>query len=220
MAHSNNCTSDLNAWMGVFGEAVRLLVADVSESDLYERLLPLALKGDADCGGLLSYCYVSGEHVTGFSEGRPLFVRSSDASFTLANFMRTHLFSALCALRTGMNILTEDEQVQVQEMRGHGGFFKTPVVGQRIMAAATNTPVSVMKTAGEGGAWGIALIASYMAARQESPLSLDDFLKPVFADSLSEAVPPKPEDVAGFERFFERYHKGLPIGRAAVDSLF
>ncbi|MGA8203629.1 MAG: FGGY-family carbohydrate kinase, partial [Woeseiaceae bacterium] len=161
MAHSNNCTSDFNAWMALFGELARTLGADVKDADLYDRLMPLALAGDADCDGLLSYGYVSGEHLTGFSEGRPLFVRKPDAAFTLANFIRVHLFSALGALRTGLDVLTEREGVRVEELCGQGGFFKTPEVGQRIMAAATNTPVSVPQAAGEGGAWGMALLAAF-----------------------------------------------------------
>jgi len=218
MAHSNNCTSDCNAWIGLLGEAAKALGANSSADDLYGTLLKTALKGDADCGGLLTYGYVSGEHITGFSEGRPLFARSSDSKFTLANFMRAHLFSALCALRTGLNILMVDEGVEVDEIRGHGGLFKTADVGQRIMAAATNSPVSVLETAGEGGAWGIALLAAYMT-RANKQESLPEFLKPIFAGSMGEAVKPDPADVAGFERFFERYHKGLPIEQAAVESL-
>jgi sugar (pentulose or hexulose) kinase len=218
MAHSNNCTSDLNAWMAVLGEAAEALGAEVSVSELYERLLPKALEGDADCGGLLSYGYVSGEHVTAFSEGRPLFARSSGANFTLANFVRAHLFSALCALRVGLNILTEEEGVEVEEIRGHGGFFKTPEVGQRIMAAATRTPVSVLSTAGEGGAWGIALLAAYMS-KAAPDQSLPHFLKPIFGESMGAAVQASEADLAGFERFFERYQQGLPIERAAVDAL-
>lgn len=218
MAHSNNCTSDCNAWIGLLGEAAKALGANFSSDDLYGTLLRTALKGDPDCGGLLTYGYVSGEHITGFSEGRPLFARSSDSKFTLANFMRAHLFSALCALRTGLNILMVDEGVEVDEIRGHGGLFKTADVGQRIMAAATNSPVSVLETAGEGGAWGIALLAAFMT-RENRQESLPEFLKPIFAGSMGEAVQPDPADVAGFERFFERYHQGLPIERAAVEFL-
>lgn len=218
MAHSNNCTSDLNAWISLIAEATSALGAKVSTPDLYAKLLPLALEGDADCGGLLAYGYVSGEHITGFTEGRPLFARGAESQFTLPNFMRTHLFTALCALRMGLNILIEDEAVEVDEIRGHGGFFKTPEVGQRIMAAATKTPVSVLETAGEGGAWGIALLAAY-AVRGEREQSLPDFLKPVFAGSLGAAVPPNSQDVEGFERFFKSYKAGLSIERAAVGAL-
>ena len=191
---------------------------DVSTPVLYDTLLNLALKGDPDCGGLLSYGYISGEHMTGFSEGRPLFVRSSDSRFTLENFIRTHLFTSLCALRTGLDILMNDEHVKVDEIRGHGGFFKTAEVGQKIMAAATNTPISVLATAGEGGAWGIALLASYMV-RELSNESLPAFLEKVFADTMGKPVKPDPSDVEGFQSFFDRYHKGLAIEQAAVDNL-
>lgn len=217
MAHSNNCTSDYDAWISLFGEAVKALGMDVSTPVLYDTLLEQALKGDPDCGGLLAYGYISGEHMTGFSEGRPLFARSQGSSFTLPNFIRTHLFTSLCALKTGLNILIDEENVKVDEIRGHGGFFKAAEVGQKIMAAATNTPISILETAGEGGAWGIALLAAYMA--DESKGSLPDYMKKVFAGSMGVAVKPDPSDVKGFNAFFERYHKGLPIERASVETL-
>jgi len=218
MAHSNNCTSDFNAWMALFGELARTLGADVKDADLYDRLMPLALAGDADCDGLLSYGYVSGEHLTGFSEGRPLFARKPDAAFTLANFIRVHLFSALGALRTGLDVLTEREGVRVEELCGHGGFFKTPEVGQRIMAAATDTPVSVPQSAGEGGAWGMALLAAF-SQREERSTGLADYLDALIGDRIGEALPPRPEDVEGFNRYFQRYTAGLPIEAAAIGCL-
>jgi len=218
MAHANNCTSDFNAWMSLFGEVSRALGARVAESELFETLMPLALEGDPDAGGLLSYGYISGEHLTGFSEGRPLFARLPNASFTLANFVRAHLFSALGALRTGLDVLTGEEGVQVEELVGHGGFFKTPKVGQRIMAAATGTPVSVPATAGEGGSWGMALLAAF-AVREQRETRLPDFLDAVIGDSIGAPVKPQPDDVAGFNRFFRRYTAGLPIETAAVDHL-
>ncbi len=162
MVHSNNCTSDLNAWVELFHEFSRALGSEVSQSSLFEMLYKQALTGDADCGGLLAYNYLSGEHITHFEEGRPLFVRTPECHFTLPNFMRVHLFSALGALKIGLDILFEQEQVKVDQILGHGGFFKTKAVGQKMMAAAMNVPVSVMETAGEGGAWGIALLAAYM----------------------------------------------------------
>lgn len=218
MVHSNNCTSDSDAWVRLFGEAAGALGVAVEPSELYGRLLPLALQGDPDCGGLLAYGYVSGEHMTGFAEGRPLFVRSAEAKFTLPNFLRAHLFSALCALRTGLNILVEEEGVRVDELRGHGGFFKTPGVGQRIMAAATKTPVSLLETAGEGGAWGIALLAAFLG-RPDRARTLPEFLETIFAGSVGRALPPDPTDVDGFETFFARYHNGLAIERAAIEAL-
>lgn len=219
MVHSNNCTSDYDAWIGLFAEALKALGADVSKGKLYDTLLGAALMGDPDCGGLLSYGYVSGEHITHFEEGRPLFVRSSGSRFNLANFMRANLFSALGALKTGMDILMGNESVKIDEILGHGGFFKTREAGQRIMAAALNVPVSVMETAGEGGAWGISLLASYMACRQEGE-TLEDFLiHKVFAGREVCTVAPEPSDAAGFNEFMKRYTKGLAIERAAVESL-
>jgi sugar (pentulose or hexulose) kinase len=218
MAHSNNCTSDFNAWMALLAEAAAVLGAEVPESELYDRLMPLALEGDADTGGLLSYGYISGEHLTGFGEGRPLFVRKPGGKFSLANFVRAHLFSSLCALRTGLDVLTDREGVCVEELCGHGGFFKTPLVGQRIMAAATNTPVSLPQTAGEGGAWGMALLAAYMV-RDSEEQRLPGFLDVVIGDSIGNPVAPRPEDVAGFERYFRRYTEGLPVEAAAVERL-
>ncbi len=218
MAHSNNCSSDYDAWMHLFGEAVQALGLEVSKPKLYDTLLEQALKADPDCGGLLSIGYVSGEHMTGFTEGRPLFVRSPEGKFTLANFMRSHLFTALCAMRTGLNILFEKEGVEVDEIRGHGGFFKAAEVGQRIMAAATNTPISILETAGEGGAWGIALLAAFMV-REDKKVDFPSFLKTVFAGSMGEAVKPDPADAEGFETFFKRYHQGLSIERCAIENL-
>lgn len=218
MAHANNCTSDFNAWIRVFGELSRALGADVPNAELYNRLMPLALGGDADAGGLLTCGYLSGEHITGFEEGRPLFVRPPDGQFTLANFVRAHLFSALCALRLGLDVLTEQEDVRVDELCGHGGFFKTPEVGQLIMAAATKVPVSVPAGAGEGGAWGMGLLAAYLL-RKERNTGLADFLDAVIGDSISDALPPRPEDVEGFDRYFERYKAGLPIEAAAIEHL-
>lgn len=219
MAHSNNCTSDYDAWIGLFGEAIKALGMEVSKAKLYDTLLGMALQGDPDCGGLLAYGYISGEHITHFEEGRPLFARSPKSNFNLANFMRVNLFTALGALKTGLDILFEKESVKVDEILGHGGFFKTKEVGQRIMAAATNVPISVMETAGEGGAWGIALLASYMVNREENE-SLEDFLKQkVFAGKQGSSVAPNPSDVSGFNEFMKRYNKGLTIERAAVDNL-
>ncbi len=217
MVHSNNCSSDLDAWIALLQEAAAALGAEAPADEVYETLLRRALDGDSDCGGLLSYGYVSGEHITGFSEGRPLFVRLPTSQLTLANFIRTHLSTALCALRTGLDILNE-EGVRIDEIRGHGGFFKTGDVGSRLMAAATRVPVSLLQTAGEGGAWGIALLASYLVNRN-TPETLADYLKKVFAGNESRPVEPRPEDVAGFNRYLERYHRGLAIERAAVDCL-
>ncbi len=219
MVHSNNCTSDLNAWVDIFHEFTRALGVEVDESRLYETLYRQALAGDADGGGLLAYNYVAGEHITHLTEGRPLFVRRPDSRFTLANFMRVNLFSALGALKIGMDILFEEEGVKIDQLLGHGGFFKTKEVGQRIMAAALNVPVSVMATAGEGGAWGMALLAAYMRHKSANE-TLEAYLsKRVFAGQEATTIAPDPRDVEGFAAFMERYKKGLVIERAAVEAL-
>ena len=219
MVHSNNCTSDLNAWVDLFAEFTKALGVEISESRLYEMLYQKALTGDADAGGLLAYSYLSGEHITHLEEGRPLFVRTPESRFTLSNFMRVNLFSSLGALKIGMDILFEKEQVKLDQLLGHGGFFKTKEVGQRIMAAAMNVPVSVMETAGEGGAWGIALLASYMLYKKENQ-PLEAYLSnKVFADENSTTIAPDQKDVDGFATFMERYKKGLVIERAAVEGL-
>jgi sugar (pentulose or hexulose) kinase len=219
MVHSNNCTSDLNAWVDLFQEFTRVLGVEVGEAKLYETLYKQALTGDADGGGLLAYSYLSGEHITHFEEGRPLFVRTPESRFTLSNFMRVNLFSALGALKIGMNILFEQEQVKIDQLLGHGGFFKTKEVGQRIMAAAMNVPVSVMETAGEGGAWGIALLASYMLHKGTNK-SLEAYLSDkIFAGEKGLTFAPDQKDVDGFSVFMVRYKKGLVIERAAVDGL-
>lgn len=219
MVHSNNCTSDLNAWVEVFRQFAQVLGVDVSQARLFEILYQQALTGDADGGGLLVYNYLSGEHITHFEQGRPLFVRTPESRFTLANFMRVHLFSALGALKIGLDILLEQEQVRIDKILGHGGFFKTKEVGQRIMAAAVNVPVSVMETAGEGGAWGIALLASYLMHKTENE-ALEEYLaNRVFAGEQGTTIAPDQAAVAGFRAFMERYKKGLPIERAAIDGL-
>ena len=219
MVHCNNCTSDLNAWVNLFKEFAESFGIEVDMNKLFSVLYNKALEGDADCGGLLAYNYFSGESITGFEEGRPLFARTPDSKFTLANFMRVHLFTALGALKNGLDILLKEEHVQIDKIYGHGGLFKTPVVGQRIMAAAMDTPVSVMKTAGEGGAWGIAVLASYMKDKKDGQ-SLADYLNDeVFAGQEGVTEEPIASDVAGFDEFLKLYNAGLPIERAAVETM-
>lgn len=219
MAHANNCTSDLNAWVGIFKEFAEAFGIEVDMNKLFGTLYNKALEGDADCGGLLSYGYLSGENITDVSEGRPLFVRRPESNFNLANFMRSHLFTALGALKIGMDILLKEEGVEIDSLLGHGGLFKTKGVGQSILAAAVNAPVSVMETAGEGGPWGMALLASYMLRREENE-SLQDYLaNKVFAGSEGTSMDPDPKDVAGFEEFIERYKKGIAVEQAAVTAL-
>ncbi len=224
MVHCNNCTSDLNAWVNLFGEFMGKLpggpaAGKLDKNELYGLLYREALEADADCGGLMAYNYFSGEPVTGLSEGRPMFVRTPDAKFTLANFMRSHLYSAMAALKIGNDILLKEEQVKVDSLMGHGGLFKTPVVGQQLMAAAMNAPVTVMDTASEGGAWGMAVLAAYMYEKEGNE-SLPDYLSNrIFAGQTGTTIAPKPEDVAGFDAFIEKYKSTLPAEKAAVKGL-
>ena len=218
MVHCNNCTSDLNAWVGLFKEYQQLLGMPVDMNEVFGKLYNHALTGDADCGGLVSYNYISGEPVTGLAEGRPLFVRSANDRFNLANFMRAHLYASVGVLKIGNDILLKEEMIRVDRITGHGGLFKTKGVGQRVLAAAINSPISVMETAGEGGAWGIALLAAY-AVNNDKGLSLADYLETVvFAGNTGVEIAPTPEDVAGFERYIENYKRGLPIEQCAVDN--
>ena len=219
MVHCNNCTTDLDSWIGLLKETVELMSGSVDVPKLYDTFYNKALEGAPDCGGLLSYNYYSGEHTTGFEAGRPLFTKLPDSKMNLANFARAILFSSMATLKFGMNILTEKEFVRVDRLLGHGGLFKTPGVGQKLMAAVLETPVAVMSTAGEGGAWGIALLASYMKNRADGE-SLDSFLdSKVFGDMLGDSVAPDAEDAEGFKKYMERYRAGLAIERAAVDNL-
>ncbi len=216
MVHCNNCTSDLNAWVNLFKEYQELLGIPVDMDEIYSKLYNIALTGDTDCGGLLSYNYISGEPVTGLADGRPLFVRSANDKFNLANFMRTHLYASVGVLKIGNDILFNEEKIKVDRITGHGGLFRTKGVGQRILAAAINSPISVMETAGEGGAWGIALLGSYLV-NNEKKQSLADFLdESVFVGDAGIEVSPTPEDVAGFNTYIENYKAGLPIEEAAV----
>ncbi len=219
MVHCNNCTSDLNAWVSLFKEFAESFGMEVDMDRLFGNLYNKALEGDKDCGGLLAYNYFSGEHITGFEEGRPLFVRTPDSRFNLANFMRANLYTSLGALKVGLDILMKEEKVAVDRITGHGGLFKTKGVGQSILAGAMDATVSVMKTAGEGGAWGIALLASYMLQKGEGE-TLEDYLQEkVFGGDEGEKMDPDPADVKGFDEFISRYRAGFPIERAAVDCL-
>ena len=219
MVHCNNCTSDLNAWVNIFKEFAESFGIDVDMNKLFGTLYNKALEGDKDCGGLLAYNYFSGEHITGFEEGRPMFVRTPDSKFSLANFMRANLYTSLGALKVGLDILLKEEEVAIDRITGHGGLFKTKGVGQKILAAAMDATVSVMKTAGEGGAWGIALLASYMV-NKDAGEALEDYLQnKVFGGDEGEKMDPDPEDVKGFDEFIKRYRVGFPIERAAVDAL-
>ena len=216
MVHCNNCTSDLNAWVNLFGECAESFGVKVDKNELYGVLYRKALEGATDCGGVMAYNYLSGEPITGLDAGRPMVVRTPDADFSLANFMRSHLYSAVATLKIGMDILLKEEHVAVDSLMGHGGFFKTPVVGQRVMAAGMNAPITVMDTASEGGAWGMAILAAFMKEKKDGePLSsyLND---KIFAGQTGTTLQPDPEDVKGFEAFLEEYERLLPAEKAAV----
>jgi sugar (pentulose or hexulose) kinase len=219
MVHCNNCTTDIDAWIRVFGEAVSTLGHEVSKPELYDAMYTKALEGDADGGGVLSYNYYAGEPITGFDEGRPLLVRPPDGRFTLANLMRSALYSAMGTLKIGMDILTEKERVHLDKLLGHGGFFKARGVGQKLMASALGVPVAVMESAGEGGAWGIALLAAYRE-RKAAGETLESYLSDkVFDKVFSESAEPDADAAKGFAAYMERYSRGLAVERAAVENL-
>jgi sugar (pentulose or hexulose) kinase len=219
MVHCNNGASELDAWAGLFGEFARALGHEADPSEVFETLFTAALGGASDCGGMLAYNYLSGEPITDFEEGRPLFLRSPDSRLDLGTFMRTQLFASLATLRIGMDVLQKTEGVQLDRMFAHGGLFKTEGVAQRFLAAATDTPVSVGDVAAEGGAWGIAVLAAF-AARRSSEQSLADYLDTaVFAGTSLQTAEPEPIDVAGFDAFMQRYVAALPVERAAVDHV-
>lgn len=216
MVHCNNCTSDLNAWISIFKEYQQLLGVEQSPDDLYGTLLRHALTGESDCGGVLSYNYISGEPVTGLAEGRPLFVRSANDKFSLANFMRSHLYATVAVLKIGNDILFQNEKIRVDRITGHGGLFRTPGVGQKVLGAALGSPISVMETAGEGGAWGMALLASYLV-NNAGKKNLPDWLESVvFAGNTGVEIAPDKKDIEGFNNYIKCYQKGLSIEQNAV----
>lgn len=218
MVHCNNCTSDINAWGSLFHEFALALGVDASKGKIFDMMYEKALDGDSDCGGLVSYNYYSGEPVTGLQEGRPLFVRTPDSKMTLGNFMRTQLYSAMAALKIGLDLLFKNEKAQADKLYGHGGYYIYPGVGQKFTAAALGSPVSVMKTAGEGGPYGMALLALYVL--KSSEMSLDAFLENIaFKDAECITAEPDPKDAEGFEKFLERYVKGLDCEKKAVECI-
>lgn len=222
MSHANNFTSDLNAWVGLFGQFAAASGYPLDPGSLYGTLFRAAIADDVDsnCGGLINYPFRSGEFLAGLSEGRPLFVRGPEANMSLGNFMRAQLFSAFSPVKIGMDIMTKDEGVAVDSLVGHGGIFTTPKVAQKILAAAFNTPIKVMSTAAEGGAWGMAVLADYLWHTNEDKSNLADYLDGrVFAGASSTTESPDSDDVAGFEEFFERFRKGLPIEQAAINAV-
>ena len=217
MVHCNNCTNDSNAWVGVLKETAELFGAAPDSGEVYTRLYEKSLEGDADCGGILVCNYMAGEGVTHLDEGRPMVVRRPDSKFTLANFFRASLYATMSTLKIGMDILAR-EQVAIDSLTGHGGLFKTPVVGQKYMAAACNAPVSCMQTAGEGGPYGMALLAAYMINKEEE--SLEDYLNArVFADAVGTTLAPDEADVTGFRVWIENYKRLLDVERKAVEVI-
>ena len=216
MVHCNNCTSDINAWVKLFKEYQELLGVPVDMNEIYGKLYNHAMSGDPDCGGILSYNYISGEPVTGLAEGRPLVVRSAKDKFNLANFFRANLYATVAVLKLGNDVLFKEEKIKVDRITGHGGLFKTKGVGQRVLAAALGSPISVMETAGEGGAWGIALLAGYMVNNSKG-LNLADYLEDVvFAGNTGVEIAPTQEDIDGFNKYIKNYEAGLAIEQAAV----
>ena len=219
MSHANNFTSDLNAWVGLFGQFAAAIGTPVDAGTLYGTLFRAAIADDVDsnCGGLINYPFRSGEFLAGLPEGRPLFARGPEARMSLGNFMRAQLFSAFSPVKIGMDVMTKDEGFAVDSLVGHGGIFTTPKVAQKILAAAFDTPIKVMSTAAEGGAWGMAVLADYLWHADQP---LDEFLDArVFADAASTTENPDEGDVAGFEEFFDRFRKGLPIEHVAIESI-
>ena len=219
MVHCNNCTGDIDAWVKIFGEVLGEAGADIPKSKLYDLLYFKALEGDKDCGGVVSFNYISGEPVSDLTEGRPLMLRTPDAKFNLANFMRNELYSAFAALKNGNDLLFKNEGVSLDSISGHGGIYKTEGVGAKITAAALNTKVTVMKTAGEGGPWGMAILAAYMLNKCEGE-TLDSYLENrVFANAESTTVEPDEADVKGFEEYMKLYNKALAVEKAAVENV-
>jgi sugar (pentulose or hexulose) kinase len=219
MSHANNGTTDLNAWVRLFGEFCELMGIKADMGELFNVLYTNSLKGDLDCGGLMAYGYYSGENITFINEGRPLFVRTAGSKFDLANFFKVNLYTSLGAVKMGMDILLKDEGVRLDRIMGHGGLFKTPLVMQRYLAAAVNTPTTVMATASEGGAWGIALLAAYLADGKTEG-KLEDYLdNRVFVKLTGEAVEPDPAEVEGFDKFIQRYSHALEVEKAAIEAV-
>lgn len=218
MVHCNNCTNEINAWATVFKDFLVSIGQTPDMNKIFTAMFTEALNGETNAGGLLLYNYLSGEPITGLTEGRPLLARTPEGKLNFANFMRAQLYSALATLKIGMDIL-ENENVAIDKLLGHGGYFKTPVVGQRLMAAATNAPVSVMQTAGEGGAWGMAILAAYMSQKAEGE-TLETYLdSKVFANQPVTTIEPNKEDIDGFNQFMKNYIAGLEIEKSACINL-
>lgn len=219
MVHCNNCTSDLNSWIGIFSECLELCGAKVDKNTLFEVLFKNALNAQPDCNGLMSYNYLSGENIMHVNEGRPVFLRSPKADLTLSNFMRTLLYSCLSTLKIGTDILFKKEGIKIDNLCAHGGFFKTKGVGQQFLAAALNAPVTIQDTAGEGGAWGMAVLASYMQNKKEGECLEKYMESKVFQENHGKTIMPDKKDVEGFEQFIENYKKWFDVERKAIEFM-
>ncbi|MCR4796389.1 MAG: ATPase [Ruminococcus sp.] len=218
MVHCNSCTSDLDSWFGIFGELLKESGTDIPKGRLYDMLYGLAAEGETDCGGIVSYNYFAGEPVTGIKDGKPLLMRDPESVFNIRNLVRSLVYSCIASLKAGMDILTEQEHVKLEKIYAHGGFFKTPVPSQNFLSAALGADVTLMQTAGEGGAWGIALLADYMAVREKDE-TLEDYLNNrVFADMKGNTVSPQQKDVDGINEYMRNYLSGLAAVRAAVSE--
>lgn len=219
MVHCNNCTSDINAWVNLFNEVLNLFGTDVDKATLFTQLFEKSSEGEKDCGGLVSFNYFSGEGVTDLDEGRPLLIRKPDARFTLANMMKVNIMSSMSTLKIGLDILTKEEGITVGKIYGHGGFFKTPVIGQKMLSAAVNAPVTCMESSGEGGAYGMALLGSYYLEKEDGE-TLPDYLdKKVFADVKTTTVMADKEDIDGFNAFIKQYVAALEVEKEAIKSV-
>lgn len=217
MAHSNNCSTAINAWAGIFAECLRSFGVEKDMDEVYGTLFRKAEEGAADCGGLMAYCFYSGEHGVGLTKGCPMVLHPPEAEFTLANLMRTQIYTAFAAMKLGIDTLVKEEKVSIDRVVGHGGIFKTPGVAQKILAAAIHAPVAILETAGEGGAWGIALLAAYLSKASE--LSLEDYLdKEIFGEYQAREIEPDPSEEAGYEEFIRRYRKYLEAESLAANS--
>lgn len=219
MVHCNNCSSDINAWVELFSEFACALGTSIEKKELFTLLFNLALSGEKDCGNLLSFNYISGESITNVDSGRPIFIRGQNSRFSLANFMRAHLYSSIATLKIGMDIITAEENLQIEKLYAHGGLFNTPVVVQSILSAAVASPVSVMDTAGEGGPYGMALLAAYMIWQEEHE-SLEDYLEEkVFSETKSSTIMATPAEIAGFNTFTENYKRALCLEKLAIETV-
>ena len=218
MVHCNNCTSDINAWVDVFEQFAISAGLSLSRSELFKLLYTEALKGDDDCSEMVSYNFYSGEHIVELTEGRPIFARSPKCKFTLANFVKANLYSAFCVLRFGLDILHNEEKVEIDKLLAQGGLFKVKNVAQQFLSDALSSPIVVRDTAGEGGSWGMAILASYMFEKDNLPF--EDFLdNKVFCNQTEDWSYPSPDGVAGFNRYYQRYLDCLAVEKETVRRL-